>query len=372
MIPDSVLSSIETPCLVIDVKRAEKNILSMQERISAAGCSLRPHIKTHKMPFFAKLQLAAGACGITCAKVSEAEVMADNGIDDIFIAYPVIGKYKILRAIALSQKIKRLILSVDSYDGAVQLAQIAEESGACIEVRIELDTGYGRTGIPLEQALEFAVFINSLHGIKLTGIYTFKSLTFQGQPTQNPELAACEEASILSDLASRLGENGIEIRDISGGSSPTAVEVARTGKVNEVRPGTYIFNDYMQFLENACSMEEIAVRQYVTVISSNKKEYAVVDGGCKFFPADTPPGSGGLPFNGYSFIESNPDLELKRMNEEHGMIYSKSGNTNLRTGQVISLIPNHVCTAINMVNWVYLYEDGCLKKEPVAARGMFI
>ena len=372
MLEPELLSQLETPCLVIDVEKAKENIKRMQEDVNAASCRLRPHIKTHKMPFFSRLQLEAGASGITCAKVSEAEVMADGGCDDIFIAYPLIGSVRIKRAIALSRRIKRLILAVDSLEGAKMLNEAALSASVTLEVRLEIDTGAGRTGIQIDKASDLALAISKMQALRLTGIYTFKSLVYVGKPTEDNELAAQEEGRMMADVASRIRAIGIDITDISAGSTPTGLQVAKTGLVNEVRPGTYIFKDFMLTKENAGVMDEIAVRFYATVVSTNHKEYAVIDGGTKCFPTDVVPMVPPFYYPGYALVEGNPDLHLSRMNEEHGIITSDSGNTGLHVGQVISLIPNHVCTAVNMQNWVYLLENGKLRKEIVGARGMLL
>ena len=138
------LEKLETPCIVIDVAQAQANICAMQQAIDATGCALRPHIKTHKMPFFAKLQIKAGAVGITCAKVSEAEVMAEYGLRDIFIAYPMVGTFRIARAIALSRRVDRLILAVDSFESAAALNQAASAANTVLEVRLEIESGKNR------------------------------------------------------------------------------------------------------------------------------------------------------------------------------------------------------------------------------------
>ena len=147
------LEQLETPCIVINMEKTKENIWKMQREADEYGCKLRPHIKTHKMPLFAKMQMEAGAAGITCAKISEAEVMAEGGADDIFLAYPQVGKMKIKRAIALAQKVKRLILAVDSLECALPLNEAAKEAGICVEVRMEVDTGAKRTGVAREKAV---------------------------------------------------------------------------------------------------------------------------------------------------------------------------------------------------------------------------
>jgi len=366
------IEQLETPCLVIDMNKARANIKEMQEQTKAAGCQLRPHIKTHKMPLFMRMQIEAGAVGITCAKVSEAEVMADGGADDIFIAYPMVGSFRIKRAIALRKKVKRLILAVDSIEGAKLLNEEAKKACVTLEVRMEVDTGAKRTGVVRQNAASLAKEIQGLSNLELTGIYTFKSLVYNDQPSLDNHKAGVEEGDLMEQIASEIIAAGINIRDISAGSTPTGLEVARTGKVTEIRPGTYIFKDYMLCMEQVAKMEEIAVRYYATVVSTPCKEYAVIDGGTKTFPMDISLNTAPYYYPGYAIIENNDDLQLSRMNEEHGIITSKKGDTGLKVGDKIALIPIHVCTAINMQNSVYLDYGDMLTSEVVGARGMLV
>ena len=366
------IKSLETPCLVIDMQMAKKNIQKMQEETNVCGCRLRPHIKTHKMPLFARMQLEAGAVGITCAKVSEAEVMADGVVDDIFIAYPMVGEFRVKRAIALAGRIKRLILAVDSMECAIPLNTAAKQAGVVLEVRMEVDTGAKRTGVVRADAVSLAKKIAGLSNLKLTGIYTFKGLVFEDNPTVDKHAAGIEEGELMETLARDIREAGIPIVDVSAGSTPTGVEVAKTGKVNEIRPGTYIFNDFMLYKEGAANMDEIAIRYYATVVSTPCKEYAVIDGGTKTFPMDIRIDSPPYYYPGYALIEDNEDLQLRCMYEEHGIITSKQGDSGLKVGDTITLIPIHVCPAINMQNQVYLDYGDRLVKEKVAARGMLV
>lgn len=318
------------------------------------------------------MQLEAGATGITCCKVSEAEVMAQAGVQDIFIAYPLVGKARLERAMALRRRVRRLIFGVDSLETAQLLQNAAAACGQTAEVRIEVDTGAGRTGVPREGALKLAKFVKTMPNLELTGIYTFKGLIFRGRSTSDFEQAAREEGALMARTAKELQEAGIPIREISAGSTPTGAAVAKTGKVTEIRPGTYIFNDYMLVQEGHCTLEDIAVRIYATVVSTPCPGYAVLDGGTKTFPTDIPLDAPPYYYPGYAIVEGNPDLDLRRMNEEHGILTSRQGETGLRVGDVISLIPIHVCTAVNLQNQVYLFEKGDLRKLPVAARGMLL
>jgi D-serine deaminase-like pyridoxal phosphate-dependent protein len=367
-----LLATLETPCLIIDVEKARSNVEAMQKAVNEAGCKLRPHIKTHKMPYFATMQVKAGAEGITCAKISEAEIMASGSeiIDDIFVAYPLVGDFRIKRAIDLSKKLKRLILGVDSLAGAQALSKAAAQAGVRLEVRLEIDTGLKRTGLRREEAPALAQKIAAMPGLSLTGIYTFKGLLFDGDFTENNLLAAEEEGILLENTAQEIEALGIKIKDISGGSSPTALYAAKTGKYNEIRPGTYIFNDLLLLNEKVAQEDDIAVRFAATVVSCPTEEYAIIDGGTKCFPTDQSLNAAPFYFQSYAKIEGNNDLRLSRMNEEHGIITSVTGKTGLAVGQILTLIPIHVCTAINMQNSVYLLEEGQLRQERVAARGM--
>ena len=367
-----LLEQLETPCIVIDMEKAKANIKQMQEEADQCGCKLRPHIKTHKMPLFTRLQLEAGAYGITCAKVSEAEIMAEGGADDIFIAYPMVGAFRVKRVIALAKRVKRLILGVDSMECAIPLNEAAKEAGLTLEIRLEVDTGAKRTGVVRDQAVALAKQLQTLKNLKLTGIYTFKSLVYQDVPTTDNHKAGVEEGDLMEQIASELRAAGIPISEISAGSTPTGLEVAKTGKVDEIRPGTYIFKDHMLCKENAAMPEEIAVRIYATVVSTPCKEYAVIDGGTKTFPMDISLDTAPAFYPGYAIVAGNEDLRLRRMNEEHGILISQKGDTGLKVGDLVELIPIHVCTAVNMQNTVYLYDGEKLTKEVVAARGMLV
>lgn len=369
-LPIEIVQTLETPCVVIDVEIAKRNITSMQRAADDCGCALCPHIKTHKMPYFAKLQLEAGAKGICCAKVSEAEVMADAGIGDIFIAYPMVGEFRIKRAAALARRIRRLILSVDSRAAADLLETAAAKADIQFEVRLEVDTGAGRTGAGTERIRELALYIHDLPHLKLTGIYTFKSLVLCSAPTTDNAAAAKEEGLLMAGAAKAIREAGVDLQDVSAGSTPTGKLVAATGCVNEIRPGTYVFNDFMMQQEKAARYEEIAARIYATVVSV-QQGYAVIDGGTKTFPMDIIPDTEPFYYPGYAVVEDHPQCRLLRMNEEHGMVSIPEGTT-LNVGDVLTLLPIHICTAVNMQNAVYLYENGSVRKETVAARGRLV
>ena len=364
-----MLESLKTPVIIIDIAKVKKNIEVMSEVARQNKCNLRPHIKTHKIPELARMQLDAGAIGITCAKLSEAEVMADAGITDIFIAYPLIEREKIKHAIGLGKKI-RLILGIDSFAGADLLSQVAWAQGIEAEVRIEVDTGLRRTGISAGNLPELARYTKGLPGLNLTGIFTYRGLVLDAKQTDDREAAGKQEGEVLVSLAGKLKGEGINIKEISVGSTPSAEFAAKVDGVTEIRPGTYIFNDMMQVNIKSATIEDCAAKVLVSVISTPSEDIAVVDGGSKTFSTDAKMESFPYFLKGYGKIDGHEDLILDRLWEEHGVVRSSLGKTNLKIGQKLMVIPNHICTTINLHDDVYLLKDtDSLRKVKVEARG---
>src|SRR5215210_4717888 len=241
-----------TPYLLFDHAKMERNILKMADVARENGVALRPHVKTHKIPSIARQQVEAGAAGITVAKVSEAEVMADGGVEDIFIAYPLVTEAKIRRAVQLGERVARLVVGVDSLEGARKLSAVAEDS--ILEVRLEIDTGLRRTGVLYDGAVGLAGEIEAIRNLDLTGIYTYRGAVLGGSKTLELEKAGLEEGQLMGSLADQMRERGLGVDEVSVGSTPTAEYVAKVDGVTEIRPGTYVFYDRMQARLGACSL----------------------------------------------------------------------------------------------------------------------
>ncbi len=362
----SIPNSSVTPYLLIDGTQLERNILRMANVARENGIALRPHVKTHKIPRIAREQLEAGAAGITVAKLSEAEVMADGGIEDIFIAYPLVTEAKIRQAVRLGERV-RLIVGVDSLEGARRLSEAAE--GPNLEVRLEVDTGLRRTGIPRDEAVGLAGEIESMGNLDLTGIYTYRGAVLGGSKTLELEKAGLEEGRVMVSLAEQMRERGIRIEDVSVGSTPTAEYVAKVEGVTEIRPGTYVFYDRMQARLGACSLDDCAAVVVCTVVSRPTGDLAIIDGGSKTFATDVAPGADPLNLEGYGHIVGYPDAVLERLTEEHGML-SVDEDCDLEVGDTLQIIPNHICSTVNLHDQVYLVgEDGAVEERRVAARG---
>jgi len=357
-----------TPSLYVSYEKLQRNIAQMHERILQNGCKIRPHVKTHKTALIARMQMDAGAVGVTVAKVSEAEVMVAGGIKDIFIAYPVVGKDTIARLMELNGKC-RLIVGVDSIEVAKSLSDTAVKKGQTLEVRLEIDTGMRRTGVPPEKAVDIALEISGMKGIYLTGIYTFKGLMHAGAFTPDCCLAAREEAEIMGDVKARLDKEGIEIRDVSGGSTPTAIPASACPQVTEVRPGTYVFYDCMNVKAGVCNLEDCAAVVKTTVVSAPYDDLIIVDAGSKSICPDVPLGTNPYRFESYGYVVEYPDLMLSRLSEEHGIIYVPENAKKPEIGEVISIIPNHICTTVNLYDHLYLEKDGKVELIRIDARG---
>ncbi len=363
------MPELNTPVIVIDEDQTLKNIKKEAALIQEAGCSLRPHIKTHKDPYWAKKQLEAGAVGITVAKLGEAEVMAEGGIDDIFMAYPLIGPEKIQRAIKLSRKIRRFIISTDSLTAAKTISSAAVSAGICFETRCEIDTGMRRTGIPYSSAPETIRSISQLPGLKVTGIFTFRGALLDGTPTHNLIAAGHQEGKMMVEMAKKLHCMGVDIRDVSAGSSPTGIACAQIPGVTEVRPGTYIYNDAMQIHYGRCTENECSALIAVTVVSRPSADLAIIDGGVKVFAADAPLMTPPYCFDRYGICVGHPGIRLTRLSEEHGMADLDPGE-DPQIGDILYFIPNHICTSINLMDSVVLkHVDGSYEIIAVPARG---
>lgn len=368
---ETLLEEIETPCIVIDTRQTQKNIEDMQKVCDRAGCHLRPHIKTHKMKDLALQQIKAGAFGISCAKLGEAEIMAEAGIEDIFIAYPIVSKVRLEKARQLNQKIKRLILGVDSVELARELSKLGEREDQTFEVRLEIDTGAKRSGASLEKVASIASEIWNMEHVHLTGIYTFKSLVYQGEATTDALIAAKEEAELMHQVQSLLHERGIGPLEISAGSSPTGKALLQYDYIDEIRPGTYIFNDEMMVREKTCQREDIAAYIIASVVSVRDDGNLIVDGGSKAFSTDIILNQEPYLYEGYAICEDE-NYTLSKLNEEHGYLFCKQKEDKYKVGDKLMFIPIHICTTINLYNHVYFYDGITLEKKKVDARGQIV
>ena len=355
---------MRTPVVQINRSVMVNNLKQIQARVAKTGVELRPHIKTHKSTELANLQLELGAKGITCAKLDEMKVMIDGGIDDIFLAYPLADEEKISEAIDCGKTIKRLIFSVDTLAGARLLSKVAAEKGVESEVRIEIETGLYRTGFTKAELQEQIDELKSLPNLRITGIYTYRaSKNASGAAVKDTFAAGVEEATLMVEIADFLREAGLDIQDVSVGSTPTVLGTLEVEGITEVRTGTYIFNDAMQVAYEVCTLEDCAAAVLVTVVSVHG-DRAVIDGGSKTFATDVQPTETPVTIRGFGIVKGKPEIVFSHMNEEHGVLMLNG--TAVSVGEVLEVIPNHVCSTINLHD-SYRFDDGTVIET--SARG---
>ena len=362
----STLDDLATPFLYIELDRMKSNIAAMAEAARGLGVRVRPHAKTHKVPEIARLQIAAGAAGITVAKVSEAEMFADAGIEDVFLAYQVVGPKQLGRLVALARRI-RLRTAIDSLDGAMLLSRAATGAGIEIEVLLEIDLGIGRTGISAgPAACELALRIADMPGLKLIGVYGFRGFRAFADGTDSREAWGRAEGAALVAAAEDLRAVGLQITEVSAGSTPTALPAGSVRGVTEIRPGQYLFGCANIVAQGAIRAEDVALFARATVISRPADDRAVVDAGTKTLSSDGP----WEPGRGFGYLVSDPSTRLASLWEEHGVLQLGADSRGLRVGDRVSIVPNHVCSAINLHDrLVGVHDDRVDVVWNVAGRG---
>lgn len=363
----SQLSYRDTPSLLIDADRVERNLREMAAVAADAGVALRPHIKTHKSPALALRQLELGACGVTVAKIGEADVMADAGIRDIRIAYPIVGSEKLARLGELMDRAE-VSVSLDSIEAARGLSELGQSRGARIVVLLKINTGLDRVGVTPREAVEVGVGIAALPGIDLIGVLTHEGHALRETSLEGAQQVARQAGQAIVDTAREMRLAGLDIREVSVGSTATAREIAYVPGVTEIRPGTYIFNDFNEMTIGVATEDMCALTILATVVSIPAPDRAVIDAGSKTLTSDLlGPPSGK---RGYGFVVGHPDVVVARLTEEHGMLEVQNARERFEIGQQVQIIPNHVCPVVNLADVMYLMRDGtCEGTVQVLARG---
>jgi D-serine deaminase-like pyridoxal phosphate-dependent protein len=356
---------LDTPALMIDLDRVEHNISEMAQTTKVAGVRLRPHTKTHKMPEIAKLQVDAGASGITCAKVGEAEVMVAAGFDDILIAYPIYGAAKLARLQKLREK-ARIIVSLDSVEVAQGLGRLGVTSGHPLEIYVEVDTGHHRIGrAPGMPTVNLVTQLAEIDGITIIGLLTHAGHAYGADTLAERDVVVDREIDDLTMTKQLCAEAGVPFDEISVGSTPSARSESLRHGVTEVRPGTYVFNDTTMIRLGVATEATCAAHILATVVSRPTPERFVIDAGTKCFTSD------GVGRPGWIQVADREDLTMQFTTEEHGVgtIDLDRGGT-LAIGDKLELIPSHICPVINLFDSAYATRNGKVVEElAVAGRG---
>lgn len=347
----TTIADLDTPCVVIDLDRVEANLARAQAHAAANGYALRPHIKTHKLPRFARRQVELGAVGITAQKLGEAEVMADAGLTDIFVPYNILGTAKLDRLKALNQRIT-LSVTADSTETIAGYAASFTEQRP-LTVLVECDTGTRRCGVQTpNEALSLARAIAAAPGLVFGGLMTYP-----------PAGKADDAEAWLREAVGLLRQSGLEVPRVTSGNTPDMWRPPGDSVVTERRPGTYIYFDRMQVEAGVATWDDCALTALATVVSRPTPTRAVLDSGSKTLSSDIRQG-----LDGYGLV-AGTGLTLKFLNEEHGVIEAPAP-IDLKVGERVRIVPNHACVVTNLFDVVHLVSGNeVVATETVAARG---
>ncbi|HEV7346425.1 MAG TPA: D-TA family PLP-dependent enzyme [Devosia sp.] len=348
------ISDIDTPAVLIDLDLAEANLKRAQDYADAHDLKLRPHIKTHKLPHFARRAIELGAVGITVQKLGEAEVFADAGISEIFLPYNILGAAKLARLKALHQRV-HMVVTADSAETVEGLAQTFAGSAKPLTVLVECDTGMGRCGVQTPSAaLALAEKIANSPGLEFGGLMTYPAA---GQVEAN--------AGWLAAARTLLAAAGLPPPIVSNGGTPDLWRAHEVTAATEHRPGTYIYLDRFQVTKGVGSFEDCALTVLATVVSRPTPDRAIIDAGSKALTSDL------LGLVGHGHVVEYPEAPVVGLSEEHGTLdVSACADGGPRIGEKIAIIPNHCCPVSNLFDHVHFVRDGQLVETvPVAARG---
>lgn len=357
------IEDLPTPAVLVDLDVLASNVAAMQRRAREAGVALRPHAKTHKSPEIGRLQLEAGARGLTLAKTSEAEVFAALGFDDLFLAYPIVGSDKARRLLALSDRV-RLRVGVDSVEGARSLGAAFAEAGRRLPVLLKIDCGFHRVGVAPDQAVVVAAAVAGIPGLELAGVFTHAGHGYGGPTPADVARIGRGEAGLLAETADALRAAGLPAAEVSVGSTPTAAAAMSGAGVTECRPGTYVFHDRSQVALGSATPGDCALTVLATVVSAPAPDRAVVDAGSKTLSSDPmrpePDGFGAV---------LGRRTKVVRLSEEHGVL-AVAPDERFRVGERVRILPNHACAVVNLHEALVAVRGGRVEgRITVAARG---
>ncbi len=359
-------SSLPTPCILIDAPTVGRNISRLADYATSHRIGLRPHTKTHKSLLLAGLQMAAGAIGLTVAKVGEAQVMA-GACDDLLMAYPAVDPHRcaVLAELALRKTIR---VAIDSETAAENLAAAARSAGSTISLLIDLDVGVHRTGLQTpEQTLQLAQYASRLKGVTVDGLFFYPGHIKDSSENSIAQLRAVD--ALVGEAVALWNHAGIATSILSGGSTPTAFISHHVKNQTEIRPGTNIFYDMNGVRGGYATVDDCAARILCTVVSTAVPNQFVIDAGSKTLTMDR---CGPAPDSGHGHILEYPLARIAKLTEEHGQVELAASSTRPKVGDRVTVIPNHICPCINLQSRVWWNEDGAARSIDVDARGRVV
>jgi D-serine deaminase-like pyridoxal phosphate-dependent protein len=365
------IHELDTPSVLVDLDALERNIREMADAARSAGVALRPHIKTHKSPQIARMQLAAGAVGVTCAKLGEAEAMADAGIGDLFVAFPLVTAIKARRLAALASRPGVAVSTVaDSPEGVAALSAVFRDEPAPLAVLVKVDTGLGRVGVaPGAPAVALARTIAAAPGLRFAGVCAHEGTSYAYPDAAERTTATRAAVERLVGTAHALAAAGLPCERVSAGSTPGALAAVGVPGVTELRPGNYAFYDAMQVGLGVVPVERCALRVLATVVSHAARDRAVIDAGSKVFSSDRGV-HGAATAAGHGIVLGKQDIQVKGLSEEHGWLALDPNGSDVAIGEQLQVVPVHACPVANLALDLVLVRGGAVADRwPVAARG---
>jgi D-serine deaminase-like pyridoxal phosphate-dependent protein len=357
------VTTLETPAPVVDLDRLERNLDRAASYAAAHGLGLRPHIKTHKTPWIAAEQLARGAIGLTCATAHEAQVMSAVA-KDILVAYPPVTPPRIARLLALPSEVD-LMVALDSAEAIERIGAAARDADRAVRVLIELDVGMGRVGLPDgDAAIGLARLVRQRAPLVYAGIAFYPGHVREHVDRQDAALAAL--GGRMRDALDRFAVAGLAPEVVSGGSTPTLYRTHELPGVTEFRPGTYVFNDRTTAAVDACEWDDCALTVLATVVSTAVPGQAVIDAGSKALGREPLRGEG----EGFAALRDHPEVIVRAMSEEHGILELGSTSWRPALGDVVHVVPNHVCIVVHLNDVLFGARNGIVERRwAVEARG---
>ncbi len=359
-LPGTPVAEIDTPALLVDLDIVDANVRKMQDFVSGHGVSLRPHVKNHKSPYFARKQVAAGAIGVCVAKVGEAEVMADGGIEDIFVANEIVTAPKIARLMAVAAR-ARVAVAVDTHENLDELSRAARRHGVEIGVLVDVNVRINRCGVePGAPAVALARAAADRPGIRFKGLMGYEGHIARAGSDDNARQETLASLGKLLFTVKAVEDVGLPVRVVSAGGTSTYAVAGAVERVTEIQAGSYIFMDgaYLDEMQDF----EPAMTVLSTVISRPSPDKAILDCGLKALSITS----------GQPKLVGTPGAEFLRLNAEHGHVKLSGDAQRLKVGDTVRLLPMHGETTINIHNEYFCTRKGVLEAVvPVAGRGMF-
>lgn len=358
------LHRLPTPALILDGLRVRQNIQRVADYAAGVAIHVRPHTKTHKLRSLARMQLQAGANGLTAAKVSEAQIISDVG-DDVLVAYPPVGQWRADRLAQLARN-RTVRAAVDTLAAIEMMSTAAHDAKTTVGLLVDVDVGMGRTGVQTpQQSLALAQAIDRSPNLRLDGIMIYPGHVWEPPDRQGDALGAVSmKLQHVLDLWAR---HGLGAAIVSGGSTPTAYQSHLVPQLTEIRPGTYVFNDMNTVRGGYCALEDCAASILTTVVSDAVPGQVVIDAGSKTLTKDP---NAIARESGFGHVVQYPAARVKALSEEHAQIDVTECGSKPSVGERVTIIPNHICPCVNLQDAVWWIEPNELPRElRVDARG---